>query len=191
MYGSQSNPVLRGNILRDNFMYGISVFMGAKALIVDNLCERNKSSGICINFPGSSAEVRANHCVKNAKAGITFYPETQGIARDNVCDENGEDGIWLDGGVRLEGNFCRRNKNVGILVAGGSNVSLADNHCEENQRSGIHILGGSPSLARNVLTGNADWGLLYNNGATPQFIVANLFAKNGKGDQNPDTKPAK
>ncbi len=86
------------------------------------------------------------------------------IVRDNVCDNNGQDGIEITGGSTVTDNFCRAN---GRLVTNSA---------------GIHVDGFGARVQGNSITKAVNsYGI---NATGSDDIIVGNFVMNGTGSSN-------
>lgn len=116
-----------------NDLHGIEIAERAWLEVLDNLCQKNKASG------------------------ILYFGTSGGTARNNTCTGNGSDGISIEGQAQPEllANRCENNQLRGILY-GDSAAGLArENTCTGNGSHGIALEGtGRPTLEGNILQNN-------------------------------------
>jgi nitrous oxidase accessory protein NosD len=167
---------IMGNDCWDNSLDGIALFCNldslgdpSKALILDNQCHENSSSGIIVSSSESEA-VAGNNCWGNGWSGITLErdpgnPDVPSHApiHDNRCHNNKMTGIVLlaSESEAIARNNCCGNHHYGIGLFGGffdrfyySRARISGNLCIENRLSGILI--SSPACSEIV--GNDCWG---------------------------------
>jgi parallel beta-helix repeat protein len=178
--GSGTSPELAKNQCRNNKYHGIDFQSGAGGKADNNICERNEDSGIVVEGSGTNTELVKNQCRNNKHHGIDFQNGAGGKADNNICEQNELNGITVDGSgtnPELVSNQCRNNKYHGICFQKGAGGVASGNICQGNKWSGIAILASSPLVSGNQLLQNAQWGLIYGNGAKPRFDRKNIFSK--------------
>jgi hypothetical protein len=122
------------------------------------------------NFIGTNAESAAT--IGNAGSGVVVV-SAENIVADNTISGNGWDGLQLSGPY-AEGNEVRGNK-IGVNAAGDAALP--------NAGSGIVVwyapnntVGGVTAEARNIISGNAAYGVgLYGLDATGNRVLGNFI----------------
>ena len=165
-YTYQAHGVeFRGNIFRDNDVYGLDPHTASTRLVVEhNQAFRNKVHGIVFSEDVTDGVVRANRAYANGDNGIVIDERSdRNTVSGNLVEGNGGDGIVLLGssGNLVRGNTVRRNR-VGIRV----NLRSGDNRVQRNQvsgnRIGIELYGGAYAvrLLGNQVSGSAEKGIV-------------------------------
>jgi parallel beta-helix repeat protein len=154
---------------------GIGIYKDSVVSLIENQCRSNQLNGIC--FASSShGTVRDNICEENGRDGIDVLNAYADL-ENNRCTNNKEDGIYFWGGnSKASGNVCKENLNYGIQV-NGATVELTENECSLNQFSGIFYRAQAAGKAsENVCQQNAKYGIELNS-ASPS-LVQNQLVKN-------------
>ena len=165
-YSYQAHGVVfRGNVFRDNDVYGLDPHTGSTRLVVeDNKAFRNKVHGIVFSEDVTDGVVRGNHSFANGDNGIVMDERSnRNTVSGNLVEGNGGDGIVILGssGNLVRGNVVRRNR-VGIRV----NLRGGDNRVQRNQlsgnRVGIELYGGAYDvrLLGNQVRDSAEKGIV-------------------------------
>ncbi len=160
-----------GNVIAGNGKAG--VFLNG-AGVTNNLVQGN--------LIGTDASGRL--ALGNAFAGITISGAsgnrlggTTAEAR-NVISGNKQDGVFITTnsvGNLLEGNF------IGVDATGTNAVGNLFNGVSISS-AGSNVVGGSASGARNLVSGNANYGIqILNSGATANLIQGNYVGPNVTG----------
>ncbi|HEV3498598.1 MAG TPA: right-handed parallel beta-helix repeat-containing protein [Actinomycetes bacterium] len=165
-YTYQSHGLqFRGNVLRDNQVYGLDPHTGSTKLVIEaNRAYRNSSHGIVVSEDVTDGVVRGNRSFANGGNGIVLDERSdRNAVSGNLAEGNRGDGIVILGssGNLLRDNVVRRNR-VGIRV----NLRSGDNRIQRNQvagnRIGIELYGGAyhVRLLANQVSGSAEKGLV-------------------------------
>jgi parallel beta-helix repeat protein len=181
--GSKSRVMIRGNVCRENRLWGILLQKGASGTIKGNTCRKNGYTGIAVYDKGTRAVVSDNTCASNDMNGVFFRFGATGTIKGNTCEGNGLDGIIVSGvgaAPKVVSNMCRKNARRGIFVGRGAGGTLEGNTCEANGTSGIAVCGTrtSPVLRANVCRGNRESGI-YVFGGSSCTIDSNICEGNG------------
>lgn len=197
---------LDADIVDDVLFYGnVSTKNGISGLEVDalglvairNKLNDNGGSGVDVTTSESNGVDQGltqsffyeNEISRNNADGVHGRPEMLlNLFLANDVDENGDDGIDLDGGDanRLVFNDIDDNDGPGIDVDEGSNFNLIDvNFVDTNHGSGIRL---DPNAVINVLRanrlkGNTPFDIL----AQPPAGTNNIFDLNHCGNSSPPT----
>lgn len=127
------------------------IFTGDFATITGNHIHDNAGHGIDLDFD-TFCTVTGNHIEGNTLAGI--FCDVEGcVIQNNVCQDNGEDGIRLDDGSLdcvVDGNRCDGNTESGIeVVAGGTDNIVTSNNVKDNTGTNLVDAGTNTILANN------------------------------------------
>jgi parallel beta-helix repeat protein len=157
--------VFRGNVFRDNQLYGLDPHTGSRRLVVErNQAYRNGAHGIVFSEDVTDGVVRGNRSFANGDNGIVLDERSdRNTVSGNLVEGNEGDGIVLLGSSDnlVRGNVVRRNR-VGIRV----NLRSGDNRVQRNQlagnRIGVELYGGAYSvrLLGNQVSGSVEKGLV-------------------------------
>jgi parallel beta-helix repeat protein len=138
--------VFRGNVFRDNAVYGLDPHTGSTRLVVeDNRAFRNRVHGIVFSQDVTDGVVRGNRSYANGSNGIVIDERSnRNTVSGNLVEGNRRDGIVLLGssGNLVSSNIVRGNR-VGIRVnlrSGGNRVQ--HNEVSDN-RTGVELYGGA------------------------------------------------
>jgi parallel beta-helix repeat protein len=128
----------RGNVFRDNAVYGLDPHTGSTRLLVeDNQAFRNRVHGIVFSEDVTDGVVRGNRSYDNGDNGIVLDERSdRNTVSGNLVERNGRDGIVVLGssGNLVRGNLVRGNR-VGIRV----NLRGGDNRVQRNEVVGNHV----------------------------------------------------
>jgi poly(beta-D-mannuronate) C5 epimerase len=120
--------VFRGNVFRDNQLYGLDPHTGSRRLVVErNQAYRNGAHGIVFSEDVTDGVVRGNRSFANGDNGIVLDERSdRNTVSDNLVEGNEGDGIVLLGSSDnlVRGNVVRRNR-----VASGSTCAAATTGC--------------------------------------------------------------
>jgi parallel beta-helix repeat protein len=157
--------VFRGNVFRDNLVYGLDPHTASTRLVVEhNQAFRNKVHGIVFSEDVTDGVVRANRAYANGDNGIVIDERSdRNTVSGNLVEGNEGDGIVLLGssGILVRDNTVRGNR-VGIRV----NLRSGDNRVQRNQvtgnRIGIELYGGAYAvrLLANQVSGSVEKGIV-------------------------------
>ena len=163
----------------------------------NNLCEGNKEVGI--DLRSAQATLEGNRCIGNEMFGIhasrnTDTPDapTDLTARNNLCEENKEDGIVLHSArATLEGNSCIGNEQSGIAAHRADNtpdaptvLTAQNNLCEGNKQPGIVLLSARATLEGNRCIGNGNSGIAAQRDSVAPDAPTDLTARNNLCEGN-------
>ena len=165
--------------------------IGGSAAGAGNVISGNMTSGILIADSATGTQVQGNLIGTNP-AGTSAIPNrTSGIA---VVRSSGS---LIGGTTSGARNIISGNTNQGILLSGGGDSnSILGNYIGVNSAgtasvangTGIILqtvtnttIGGADFGARNVISGNADSGILIADGATGTQVRGNLIGTNSSG----------
>jgi CSLREA domain-containing protein len=208
-----SNTVITGNFLgtdatgtlgRGNNVHGVLIAggtgstIGGTAPAARNVISGNKLDGIVLSSPSTDNTVQGNYVGTNASGTAAIGNEEDGIelanaasnliggtttGAGNVISGNGFRGIFITTGLAtgnmVQGNFIGTDATGTIALAntlGG--VSIANN-------ASNNVIGGTTSAARNVISGNAGFGIeihgFSGNGATGNVVQGNYIGIDASG----------
>jgi parallel beta-helix repeat protein len=168
--GTDTSPLIKGNICVRNSGRGIYFDSGSTGRAIENECRENLGSGIAVHDAGTAPEVSQNTCSQNTEYGMYFGRGAGGVAEDNTCSHNGISGISIhDAGTEptLRRNTCVENKNDGMYFGDASSGVADGNTCTRNGEDGIFVRdpGTSPKLSGNHCLGNMLRGIEFGFGA--------------------------
>ncbi|MBI4560392.1 MAG: right-handed parallel beta-helix repeat-containing protein, partial [Candidatus Hydrogenedentes bacterium] len=115
--------------------------------------------GVDINDPGTAPVIRDNECNDNAVNGVYLSRGAGGTIENNSCSRNGRDGIRVVFARTmpvLTLNHCEENKEDGIYFGSGCAGTAEDNECNGNSQHGVNVQGfdTAPHLSLNVCEKN-------------------------------------
>lgn len=142
--------VFRGNVFRDNILYGFDPHDFTTGLVVeDNEAYGNGSHGFIVSRSVTDSVLRGNHSHHNAGNGIMMDASSdRNRIEANVVESNAKDGIVLSGSAEsiVVDNVIRGNR-VGIRVNG---VESTGNRIERNliegHEIGLQAYGGADEM---------------------------------------------
>jgi hypothetical protein len=115
-----------------------------------------------------------SYAVSNPVGGIWVYDGASGVTvgganagAGNVISGNGSAGILLDG---VSNNVVQGNL-IGVNAAGTSAVANADSGIYVVAGASSNVVGGTVAGARNVLSGNVNYGIYVSDQGTGNLIV--------------------
>ena len=162
---------------------GIEIRSGGKPLVHDCITELNGFCGIKVWGQGSEPIIRDNLCRANQQQGIYFSKSSNGIAKNNICQDNKNGIMVIDEGTNatLVDNQCRTNKDYGIYICRGANSLAEGNICEKNIKTGILIYqkGTTATLKGNRCQENGEDGILFTEASTG-LAEQNICKANGR-----------
>jgi parallel beta-helix repeat protein len=157
--------VFRGNVFRDNRLYGLDPHTGSTRLVVErNQAFRNGAHGIVFSEDVTDGVVRGNRSFANGDNGIVLDERSdRNTVSGNLVEGNQGDGIVILGSSDnlVRGNVVRSNR-VGIRV----NLRSGDNRVQRNQvagnRIGVELYGGAYAvrLVGNQVGGSLEKGMV-------------------------------
>ncbi|MBL7063797.1 MAG: right-handed parallel beta-helix repeat-containing protein [Anaerolineae bacterium] len=174
--------VMQDCVAEGNDSFGVVVEGQAQPVLEGNLCRENTRSGILYSDSGAGV-ARQNECTDNGYHGISVNDQAEPTLEENVCADNEQTGIVYfesTGGV-ARGNECTGN-GVGIGVGEHAAPTLEENVCTGNGQAGIGYLGSGGGVARrNECSGNGGYGIYVAETAGPD-LADNDCHDNGKED---------
>jgi parallel beta-helix repeat protein len=101
--GYLANPVIEGNIIRNNQKNGIYVHSLASGLVRHNEIYENGTRGIVLR-EGANTLIESNTIFSNTRDGILAYGLATPTIRNNIIAQNGDDGIDTTLSDKYNGN---------------------------------------------------------------------------------------
>ncbi len=143
--------------------------------------------GLAVYGDESWADVRDSRFEANLHHGIDAWAGGRVDIRKSRCTLNGLAGVVLmSPGVKSLVTQCTsdRNREVGVLVANGSEAVLLSNRAEANLLGGFLVEGDGTSvvLERNVASGNRKVGIVVDKRSTLTSFKDNT-SKGNSGEQ--------
>jgi len=182
--GAVSNGKLTNNNCSVNY-YGIYANGGGYNTLYNNTC-RNNYNGIYVRA-SASPTVSNNNCSDNSLYGIYLWGSatTNGVIQDNLCLDNGGNGIdsYYTHDTSYINNTCVINSGSGIHINIGNNPFLLNNTCNWNGGHGIHLDQGGYTyhyVRNNTCSNNSVIGI-YAQDWTDGEIIKNLCWDNSYG----------
>jgi hypothetical protein len=170
---------LTGTTAVPNGKYGIQTFrvssttIGGTTQQARNIISGNRASGIVISQPAAAGsritgnfigtDISGKKALPNGEDGVLLsasYNNTVGgltVSERNVISGNSEDGITLIGAVTtnniVQGNF------IGTDSAGLAPLPNTFDGVTLEAGASLNVIGGSAPGARNVISGNGEYGV--------------------------------
>ena len=205
----QAAPTLRENVCQQNSVHGISYKGKTGGVACQNSCVRNQGHGIYVE-PNAQPTLELNICQQNQHSGIAygsfvdsvkitrfkdeFLRLNVGIARQNSCSANEQDGIAVGRSCAplLEANTCQQNKRNGILFFDTAKGTARQNMCTGNKGDGISVwYEAQPTLDANQCTHNGADGIRIESRAFAHLSDNHCVGNRGQqvNDQGSDMFP--
>lgn len=166
--------VFRGNVFRDNLLYGFDPHDATSGLVVeDNEAHGNGSHGFIVSRFVVDSLFRGNHSHDNAGNGIVMdYRSDRNRIESNLVVNNDKDGIVLLGsGDNVVVDNVVRGNRVGVRVNNLDSVgnTISTNRIEGN-RIGLQAYGGASDLdiIDNTIVDSADTAMILD---APRTVV--------------------
>jgi len=140
----------------------------------------NSSIGILLGF-SSECILMNNTCQYNLVHGIFHYRSSNNTIENNLCMNNGKNGIDLSGFSEnniIAHNNCSNNDWYGIKTFSNNNI-LENNICSFNEQ-GICQWGDNNTIANNVCTCNWRYAIMLSH-SQKNNIIGNTLSNNGQG----------
>ncbi len=157
--------VFRGNVFRDNILYGFDPHDYSTGLVVeDNVAYGNGSHGFIVSRGVSDSVLRRNHSHDNAGNGIMMDSSSdRNRIEANVVENNAKDGIVLFGSADnvVVDNVVRGNR-VGIRVNGlESGANRIEGNLIEGHEIGLQAYGGAADMVAidNTVLDSSEMGM--------------------------------
>lgn len=185
---SAYNLTVRNNVMEENQMGGIFVYLGlTNSSIVNNIVRDNNSD----RLGGWQGGIYIHHAYNATIAGNQIYDTRSGSARtqDNAIVFN----AVSSGGIRnvkVTNNICRNSAVHGIAIYndGGtlSDIEITGNQCTQNAGYGLHVNEKSAGALRNIREGGNNFdgnasGRIYDN--SQQGVISGITPS------TPETNP--
>jgi hypothetical protein len=198
-----------GTIDVGNTFDGVVIISGPAANLVGgtaagagNVISGNNSNGVYIKFAGSGNQVQGNYIgtkatgttmLRNDNNGV-FIESTSGTTvggtaagAGNVISGNGAPyngagiNIYNATGTVVQGNKIGTNAAGTAAIANGAVVNGSGGMLIHGTSTG-NTIGGTTAAARNVISGNANWGIgLTDSGTTGNTIQGNYIGTTASG----------
>jgi titin len=169
------------NLISGNGNNGVEINgLGASGNTVSNNFIGTDASGDP-PIPNMSNGVLINNAPSNTIGGTFSTPGGPCTGTScNVISGNAVDGVRITGasstGNLVEGNFIGTDKNGAIGVANGSTGVMIDGGATSN------TVGGATAGARNVISGNGNWGVgMKDASTTSNSVYGNYIGTNAGG----------
>ena len=161
--------VIRRTESRDHNRHGLLVVATTGAVIEDNLVASSRAiSGISVAV-GAEAVLTRNVSRANSLHGILVFTGSRADMRDNVFEDNGLAGILIDlnATVTLTNNLTQGNTLDGIIVSRNTSATLIDNVIQNNGRDGLAIGDtAEATISGGTITQNGRDGIRLGGGTT-------------------------
>lgn len=166
--------VFRGNVFRDNDVYGLDPHTASTRLVVEhNQAFRNKVHGIVFSEDVTDGVVRANRAYANGDNGIVIDERSdRNTVSGNLAEGNGGDGIVLLGS---SGNLVRGSLEKGIVLEAPGATSRDD----RVTGSPIGVEVRAPARLRGTTVAEADRGIAAVDDATVRAAAAGVEVRPG------------
>lgn len=184
-----NNSIISNNNCSNNIGNGIQLLGGSDMKISNNTCWYNSIIGIIgagsvyyrLNVIGNSCCFNGTLPITSgAQGGINFHGLTNGLISKNICSNNYNYGIGLNGdnsvdqtknrstGTLISNNIVTNNSNIGIIVFQCKQITVSNNTCRSNFGN-ITLSGADESdidiLNNSCIDDNRGLGnILVNNG---------------------------
>ncbi len=199
--GDASGNVFRGNVVGlnaagnkmvGNLEMGVSVYapgnhIGGPLKSDRNVVSGNMTDGVLLSGENCHDTILMNNLVGTDADGKLYLPNKQSGVRVVDAPNN-----QIGGSFDQTGNVISMNDGWGILIQGAkaSGNKVQGNRIGRNlgdiggfnKRSGVEIagspnntVGGTKSAERNVISGNAEFGVNLSYGATGNLVQGNLI----------------
>jgi titin len=162
--------------------------LGGTAAGAGNLISGNSSDGVLIQAP--NVTVQGNYIGTNA-AGTSALANVTGVevnssnvivgglvtsGASNVISGNNSYGILIDSGnstVAVQGNYIGTDVTGSYAVANNGGVGIFGSY---------NTVGGTTTGARNVISGNSQYGVLTNTSGAGEVVQGNYIGTNAAGN---------
>jgi parallel beta-helix repeat protein len=179
--GTGKHEIIQNKISQSNYGIYFELLENEKqqtSLIKKNVCSR-LVRGICITGEAAIIDVIGNKCLDNDKEGIYAWSADEVKLSDNICNDNGEQGIFLERikkRATVENNVCHSNKKNGIYLVSSKTI-LKKNKLNKNGFHGISVAYGIMEAEENECTGNDGSGI-YLDSCIDGYIKNNILRNN-------------
>jgi parallel beta-helix repeat protein len=156
LVSTKNSTITHNNITKNNG--AIYLFESTNNYIFENVLTENNGIGIQLSMSSSNNSI-CNNTITCNNNGVSIHSSSDNIFSENAVTEN-EYGFIISSSksINISNNVIERN-SVGISI-GRSNAEI--------------------NISGNMIAENTDWGIkLIDN--TRNFIIENVFSKNGKG----------
>ena len=167
---SSSNNTITLNTCTENFCSGLFAELSASNIFTFNNCTDNDQSGVEIDSSSNNTLLQ-NYCMDNNFEGkllkssylynLGDVDSSNSLISQNICAENGQDGIEIQTSSNntLNQNDCYKNFLDGMGLGYLLNSTISQNNCTRNYM-GIDFSGSSNNLSQNNCTFNGVDGIL-------------------------------
>ncbi|MEG4943312.1 Calx-beta domain-containing protein [Microcoleus sp. F4-D5] len=155
-----------------------------------NIISGNKGRGIYLRSGANTTKIQGNYIGTNASGGSALPNQLSGaeietsnnIIQSNLISGNQNSGLLISTstatgnqvtgnlvGTDFSGTVAVSNREVGVFVVQGASNN---------------IIGGTTPESRNIISGNTNWGIAFQTGATNNQVIGNFIGTdiNGKAD---------
>lgn len=166
--GTQGSDI---NVIAGNDLDGVHVFSGGlNTRIEGNLIGTDITGSVALGNGGAGVRIRASQ--------IAIGGDAQGAG--NVISGNGDAGVLLVGSAgapadsnRIQGNVIGTNVNVSSAIANARGIEV--------RISNDNLIGGASAGARNLISGNANEGILLFGTSSNNRVQGNFIGTDGSG----------
>ncbi len=184
---NNSENTIQSNVIEDNSMDGIYLYLSNNNILDDNSLEDNVLQGIYM-YDSRNNKISSNTMKLNGWDGIHLFDFCiYNTIIDNVIISNNIDGIKIfhsgNSNNHIIKNTIQSNRFNGIHIMYSDNNTINDNTIELNLLDGIH-LGDSDNnvIKRNTISSSYLAGILLFNGCSGNLIYHNNFYDNNAVD---------
>jgi hypothetical protein len=198
-YSSQTSNTFFGNTATHNLINGLRYYQyygtGGTLIFENNSVSLSNHHGIDIyrryrhDDQVLTIKLTNNHSFENALNGIAIsrYNTTSGMvkveAQDNLCENNTNDGIFIQANQpsHIQNNQCLNNGGNGFCLD-GTDFTLFNNTSQGNQSNGFWIKNANHELFwSNISTENATNGLMLDSVSNGYYIYNRINDNNADG----------
>lgn len=144
---------------------GIGIYIDNSSYIIVENCYASDNLYDNISVRNGSAHCVVTNCVATAAVngqGIQVYDADDHVISGNVCQDNGQNGITVHRGSRINilGNLCYSNDQSGIRILSdasenSSECNVSGNTCNDNTWYGINLdRSGGGETSNCLVNGN-------------------------------------
>ena len=207
--GTQSNPyIIQGFEIAISITHGIEIGSGVTKYFTIRNCYIHGSGGVyngivlhcshgklennlClgtqngISIEGASASgniITGNNCSNNYD-GINVYSSGGNAITNNICDDNTNNGVYLDSSSSnaLSNNICSGNNYYGMSLSSSNRNTLSNNTCSNNDDGMDFYISNNNTLSNNTCSNNAWYGISLCESSNSNNVSKNVCSNNGYG----------
>ena len=159
-----AGTTVSGNRIANNAWNGMFVLDSPGTRVIGNALDGNQNQGTEVNFGSDGTLLAGNHAGNNVSNGLVVGAVSGARIEGNTLTGNGDSGLFMFDLLNSQVSANRASGNaVGINLQGGQDVSTGNR------------------IASNDVSRNAEVGLVVENGANDNVIVANVSNANQGG----------